>query len=122
MEKPQVVLGLLVPANQQTSKPIHPGMRPLNDPPARFEASDVLDRFGLFSTRTHMRRKIKLFQDSIHLVIVVACIQAHPLGSLLVWLGSLDDQAFDRWAGQFHVMSIGTLNHQANRDAMSLSQ
>ena len=38
-------------------------MRPLHHPPARFETSDILDRFGLFLAGTHMRRKAELFEN-----------------------------------------------------------
>src|SRR5215472_13668207 len=55
MQKRQVVLWVLLPANQQTAEAIHPGVRPLHDPPARFEAGNPLDRFGRFPTRAHVR-------------------------------------------------------------------
>jgi hypothetical protein len=122
MQKREVVLRLLVPANEQTAKAVHPGMCPLHHPTPRFEPRFPLDCFGLFPARTHMRRKAEFFQRCIDLIIVVASIQAHPLWLIRGRLWPCDDQAFDRCADQLHLMPIRPLHLQADRDAMPLGQ
>ena len=87
MQKRQVALWLFVPANEQPAKAIHPGARPLHDPPARFEASHAFDRLGLFPTRAHMRGEAKLLQNGIDLIIVITCIQNIPCGRSAVGSG-----------------------------------
>ena len=47
----QVVLRLLLPANQDASEAIHPGVRALNDPASRLEARLLLDQLGFFAAR-----------------------------------------------------------------------
>ena len=69
-----------------------------------------------------MGGEAELFEDGIDLVIILACIQAHPLWSLCCGLWPLNDQAFDRCAGQFHIMPVGPFSHQANRHPVPLSQ
>src|SRR5579859_6577934 len=107
MQKRQVVLGLLVPADQQSSEAVHPRMRPFHDPPTRFEACFSLDGFGLFPTRANMSGEPKFAQDLTHLLIVIARIQTHPLWLLLRRLGARDDDRLDGRTRQFHVMPIG---------------
>src|SRR5215831_760700 len=53
--------------------------------------------------------------DGVHLVVVVAGIQAHPLGSFLEWLWPLDHQTFDRRAGQraYHAAGLPPLPGQS---------
>lgn len=122
MQKGEIVLRLLVPANEQTAKAVHPGMRPLHHPAPRFEARFPFDGFGLVPTWADMGGKAELLQRGIDRIIVVAGIQAHPLWPTRGRLWSGDDQAFDRRADQFHVMPIGPVHLQAERDAMPLSQ
>src|SRR5258705_10924097 len=106
MEKRQVVLWLLVPANEQTAETIHPGVRPLHDPPACFEAGHLFDCFGLFPTRAHMSGEAKLLQNFIYLIIVIAGIKTHSSLAFCRWLWPLNHYTLDGRARQFHVMPV----------------
>src|SRR5579885_152963 len=97
-------------------------MRPLHDPSTCFETGYSLDRLRFLPAWAHVRRKAKLFQNRIDLVIVITCIQAHPLRMLYRWLWPLDHQTLESLARQFHIMPVGPFHHQAKRDAMSLRQ
>src|SRR6266699_2179342 len=83
MQKRQVVLWLLVPADQQTAKAVHPRMCPFHHPPTRLETRFPLDRLRLFPARAHMSRKAELLQNRIHLIIIIALVQAHSLWVVL---------------------------------------
>src|SRR2546423_10456990 len=85
MQKCQVVLRLFVPAHKQTTKAIHPGMAPFNDPPPSFEASFSLDRFGFFSSWPNMGGKAEFLQEVTHLVVAKPFVQAHSLRHLFAW-------------------------------------
>lgn len=122
MEEREVVLRFLVPANEQATKAIQPRMRPLHHPAPRFEPRFLFDGFGLLPARADMGGKAELLQRGIHLIVVVAGIQAHPLRLFLGRLWPCDDQAFDGRADQFHIMPIGPFYLQADRDAVPLRQ
>src|SRR5260370_20698270 len=114
MKKCQVVLWLFVPAYKQPTKTVHPGMRPFHHPTARFEPGLPLDGPGLFSSWANMGGKAEFVEDVAHLVIVVTFVQTHPLQLLFGWLWTLDDDAFDGRAYQFHVMAVRSLHRPAH--------
>ncbi len=74
MEKCQVVFRLLVPADQQSAKPIQPGMCAFDHPPAGFEARFPFDGFGFFPAWPNMGREAELLEDGTYLFVIVAFI------------------------------------------------
>src|SRR5258708_31912958 len=118
MKKCQVVLWLFVPAYKQPTKTVHPGMRPFHHPTARFEPGLPLDGPGLFSSWANMGGKAEFVEDVAHLVIVVTFVQTHPLQLLFGWLWTLDDDAFDGRAYQFHVMAVASPPRHAKSDPL----
>src|SRR5215469_777288 len=109
MKKGQVVLGLFVPADEQATKAVHPRVHSFHHPTARFEPSLLFDGAGFFSAWADMGGKAEFAQEVAYLVVVIALVQAHPLWLLLCRLGTLDHDAPDRRAHQFHVMTGGLL-------------
>ena len=122
MEQRQIIRGLFVPADQESAKPVHPRMRPFHDPAACFGPGFGLDRFGLSSTRANVGGKAELVKGVAYFFVVVALRQTHPLGLFLGWLRTLDDDAFDRWAHELHVMTLRSLNRHADRHSMPFSE
>src|SRR6266487_1068136 len=95
MEKGEVVLRFFIPANQETTKAIHPGMCPFHHPPTSFEAGFPFERLRLFPTRPDMGGEAEVVKDVAHLLVIVSLVQAHPLRLLLRWLRTVDDDALD---------------------------
>src|SRR5437660_1797223 len=122
MEQGQVIGRLFVPADQETTKAIHPRMCPFDHPSACFEPCLLSDGFGFFSTPTDMGRKAECLKEITHFIIVVSLIQTHPLWLLLRRLWTVDNDAFERRAHQFHIMAVCTLNGQTNGNSMPLSE
>src|SRR5438270_3583353 len=108
--------------HQQTTKAVHPRMAPFHHPPPRFESGLPFDGVGLFSSWANMSGKTEFAQDVAHLLVVVPFVQTHPLRLLLAWLRTLDHDAFDRRSHQFHIVAIGSLNREADGDAMPLGE
>ena len=69
MQKRQVVLYFLVPADQHASEAIHPTMRAFHDPPSGLETSILLERLGLFPPRPEVGGEPTLGQQVADLVI-----------------------------------------------------
>src|SRR5260370_19986101 len=122
MEQGQVILRLFVPPNEQAAKAVHPGMAAFHDPTACFEARLPLDGLGLFSAWANVGGQAECTQDVAHLIIVVALVQTHPLWMLFAWLRTLDHDAFDARAHQFHIVTISSFNRQDNADAKPLRE
>src|SRR3990172_4549255 len=122
MKLAQIVLRFLGPADQDSAEAIHPAMSAFDDPPARFEASLLLDGLSFFATATNMRGELELFEQSPHVVVIVPFVQAHSLGLVGRGLGTGNRNAFDRRARQLHVMSVGPINGDSDRDTSGLSE
>src|SRR6266699_1385040 len=122
MKHGDVILGLLVPAHQQPAEAVQPRMRAFHHPAPRFEARFSLDSGGFFSSWANMGRKAELAQEVAHLVIVIPFVQTHALWVVLGRLWTLDDDALDRRAHEFHIVTVGSLNRQTNGHPMSFRE
>ena len=81
------MLWLLIVSESATGENGSSTYGPADHPPARLGARFPLDRLGLFPTRTYLGCKAELFHLRIHLVRVIARIQAHPLWGSAVGSG-----------------------------------
>src|SRR6266545_1591297 len=116
------MLGLLLPAHQDAPKAVHPTVAAFNNPAAGALTSLTRDLLGFFATCANVGRKAKLRQDRPHLVVVIAFVQTHALRLLCAGFGTRNHDAFDRGTQQFHVVPVGAVNRQPNRDAVALGQ
>src|SRR5262245_59679826 len=122
MQKTQVIAHFLIPPNQHAPKPVHPTMSALYDPPPSFELRLLLQGLGLFTSRTDVGREAKLDQEVPHLLIVVAFVQAHPLGSVGARIGPLDRDALDGLACQLEIIAIGAVYCEADRHPIPVGE
>ncbi len=116
------MLRLFLPAYQQTTEPIEPAVAALTHPAPRTPARFTGDLLRFLAATAHVRREAKCAQGRTHFFIIIACIQAHAVRSLLRRLRSLHDDARDRLTHQFHSVAIGAINRHADGDAMPLGQ
>ncbi len=122
MEHGDIVLRLLAPPDQNPAKTVHPAMRTLHDPTPRFPTSPPLDLLGLLAAGLDVRREAEVRQDLSDLVLVIPLIQAQALRLLGAGLGALDGDALQGCRGQLHVVAVGPVHGQPDRDAVALDQ
>src|SRR3954452_10161850 len=104
MQQAEVVLDLLLPADQDPAEPVHPAMGPLHDPTASLVSRLTLQCLGLLATRPYMRREPELADQLPRVVVVVALVQAHPLGARRRRLGPVHRDALQRRLDQLLVV------------------
>ena len=116
MKEGDVVVGRLIPADQDAPEAVQPAVRAFHHPAPGFEPSFSFDGLGLLAPAADVSSEAKLVQRASHLVKVVAFIQAHTLG--LVWTGrrSRHGQAVHRGPHQFHVMTVGPVHRQTQKN------
>src|SRR5712692_4906144 len=122
MQKRKVVLGFLVPTNENAPKAIHPTVSTFHHPAPRFFLSSPLELLGLFAARTNMRCEPKFCQEVVHFLKVVALVQTHALWLCLRGHWPIWHNVFDGFARQFHIVAIGSCDGQTNRHTVSLGQ
>ena len=122
MNQSNVVLRFLLPTDQDTPEAIHPAVRSLRHPAARFEAHLMLDRLSFFTTRADMSGIGKFLDQRSYLTGIIGLIQTHPLRVLLRRLWAGDRDTLQRRPDHFTVMSIRSGNRHANRDTVGFRQ
>ena len=122
MKQTQKILRFLFPSYQDTTKAVHPTMRPLYNPAASFESCLPFNCLCLFATRTDMSGIAKLFHQVSYLTRIIPLIQAHPLRLFLRRLRPFYRNTFYRRLCHFAIMSISSINRQANRHTRTFSK
>ena len=122
MKQRQVVFGFLLPADQEPSIAIHPTVRALDDPAARLEASLSFDQLRFFASASDVCGVSELVHEFPHLVVGVPVVQAEILRMVGFGLGPIHRDAIKRRLNEPHVVAVGPINRQADRDAASFGQ
>ena len=115
MKQSQVIFRFLFPSRQYSTKAVHPAMRSLYNPAASLETSFVFNRLCFFATRTNVSGIAKRFHQISYLTRIIALIKTHALFFPFSRLWPFHWNTFYRRFCHFAVMSIGTINRQANR-------
>jgi len=116
MKQSQIIFRLLFPTSQYAAKAVHPAMCPLYNPAASLETSLVLNRLCLFATRTNMSGIAKRFHQVSYLTRIITFIKTDALFFPFSWLWSFHRNTFYSRLRHFAIMSISTINSQANRN------
>jgi len=114
MKQSQKIFRFLFPPCQDAAKTIHPAMCPLHNPAASLETSFMLNGLWLFATRTNMSGIAKLFHQVSYLTRIITLIQTHSLRFFLRRLRPFYRNTFYRRLCHFTIMSISSINRQAN--------
>jgi len=122
MKQSQIIFRFLFPACQDATKPVHPAMGSLDNPAACFETGLVFNCLCFFTTRTNMSSIAKRFHQVSHLARIISFIKTHPLFFPFRWFWPFHRNTFYRRSRHFAIMSIGTLNRQANRHPGTLGK
>src|SRR5260221_12543023 len=108
MKESEIILHLLFPTNQQTTRAIDPGMAPFHYPTASTIAKDNLFVSFLFPSTADVRLVMTRQQFLIDRRGVVGGVQAEMLWLLFRGLGATDHQSAEGGTGQAHIMTIGS--------------
>ena len=117
MEHGEIVLGALLPADEQTAKAVEPGVGALNDPAPGAIADLAGECPDLLAASTQMQREAELGGQLAHLGVVVTFVEAEALRTCLGRRRSRDDDAFQRRPRQFVIVAVGTGDADAYGDA-----
>ena len=115
MKQRQIILRFLFPTRQDTAKPVHPAMCSLDNPASSFEASLMLNRLCLFTARANMSSITKFFHQVSYLTRVITFIKTHTLFFSFGRFWPFHRNTFYRRIGHFAIMSISSINRQADR-------
>ena len=115
MKQRQIVFRFLFPTRQDAAKPVHPAMRPLDNPASSFEASLMFNRLCFFAARANMSGIAKFFHQVSYLTRVITFIKTHALFFSFSRLWPFHRNTFYSCLGHFAIMSISPVNCQANR-------
>ncbi len=115
MEQRNVVLSLLVPADQYGAETIHPTVSPFHYPTPRFDPRLPFELLRLFSPTMNVRRETEFLKQFPYLVIVIAFVHAHALPLCWRRLRPFDGDAFQGLFDQFHVVAVGSIHGQPDR-------
>src|SRR5262249_1169595 len=122
MKHGDVVLRFLTPADEDSAKPIHPTMRPLDHPTPCLEPGLPFNLLRLFAPRLDVRREAELLHDLTHLIIVVSFIHTHALRLRCRRLGALDGNALQRRFDHLHVVAVGPRDGEPHWHAVGLHE
>lgn len=122
MKQAQIILRFLFPTNQDSTETVHPTVGAFNYPTTGFESRFPLDRLCLFPTRANVRRISELLRQIANFIIVISLIQTQSLRRSFCWLWPFYRNACQRRLYQFHVMTIGSIQHQSNRNPSPFTQ
>ena len=91
-------------------------------PATRLEAGLLFDRLGLFASGPDVRGKAELSDDVTNFIEVVALVETDTLMHRCRWYGTSCHNAVQRASDQLHVVAVGTVNGQRNRNPRRFRQ
>jgi hypothetical protein len=117
-----VVLVLLAPADEQAAVAVHPGVARFDHPASGAPAGRVGLELDLLTARANVRRQPADSSELAGAVVVIAAVQAQPLGLRGRGLGPLDRDRVERRLEQLQVVAVGTVVRQPDRDSRALAE
>jgi hypothetical protein len=122
VEHGEVGVGPFLPADEDASEALEPGLRSLDDPATGAEASLAFERLRFLAARADVGGEAELCHELVDLGEVVALVQAEPLRPLRGGLGPLDRDRLDRGPAELEVVQIRAGRLDAERDALTLAE
>jgi len=118
MQHPCVILRFLLPADQDSTEPIHPTVRPFRHPAAGLEPCGPSHQLRFLTTRTNVRREPEFPRQITHFVKVIPFVQTQALRFLQRRSRSFHGNAFHRLPRQLEVVHVRSPDGQPHRDAV----
>ena len=115
MKQSQIIFRFLFPSRQYAAKAAHPAMCSLYNPATSLKTSFMFNRLCFFATRTNMSGITKFFYQISYLTRIITFIKTHSLFFSFSRPWSFYRNTFYGSFCHFAIMSISTINRQANR-------
>jgi hypothetical protein len=122
VEHGEVGVGAFLPADEDASEAVQPGVSAFDDPAAGAEAGLASERFLLLAAGADVGGERELLAEVAHLDVVVGGVEAEPLRPSLGRLGPLDRDALDRRAGELVIVQVRARWCDPERDALALGE
>ena len=122
MKEGDVVVGRLVPTDQNAPEAVQPAVSAFHHPAAGFEPSFPFDGLSLFASTPDVGGEAELVQGAAHLSEVVALVQAQTLGMFWSRRRARHRQAVHRSPHQLHIVAVGPVHCQPNRNTLGVGQ
>ena len=122
MEHGEVGVGAFLPADEDASETVEPGVGALDNPAACAEAGFALERLCFFSAAADVGGERELLGEFADLLVVVGGVEAQPLRPLPGRLGACDRDRLDRLAGELVVVQVRARRRDPDRDALALGE
>src|SRR5215210_986946 len=100
MEQSEVILGFLVPADQEGAEAVEPGVAAFDHPSSCPRAGVALERLCLLTPGADMSGEPELFEKIADLAPVIVLIHAHALRLLGSGSGFLHLNVFESFPGE----------------------
>jgi len=121
MQEGQIVRGFLLPADQQSSRAIEPGVCAFDFPATRLAAAVFRLRRFVFFARD-VRRVSALTNCGIHGSARVAFVEAEMLRFSRSRFGALDRNGIKRFGDELLIRYMGAGDRDGQRDAAAIDQ
>jgi len=122
MQQANVILRFLLPADENPPESVHPAMRPLDDPTARFETHTAFEFLGFFTPRSNVGDIPKLTGERADFVVVVTLVQAQPLRGVRLRPRPVDRNTLEGRPGELEIIAVRAVHGQADRYAGGFAQ
>ena len=122
MEHREVGVGAFLPAGEDATEAVEPGVGAFDDPAACSEAGLAFERLSFFATAADVGGEAELFEQLTYLVVVVAAVEAEPLRLLKCRLRTLDRDRLERRARQLEVVAVRAGREDPDRDTRALGE
>jgi len=121
VEHGQVGVGAFLPAGQDATEAVEPGVGAFDDPAAGAVAGLAFQRLRFFAAAADVAGEAELGGKLVHLGEVVALVEAETL-RLLARPGPLDRDTLDRRADELEVVQVRARWRDPERDALALGE
>lgn len=118
----QGMFGLLLPAYQQTAKPMDPRLSRRNRPACAYAARFVRDHPVRLTATVHVHRKATCTHGVPHIIIIIVFAQEHPLRSLPLRQRSLRNSTCNRRTYSLQSAACRLTMCRTDGNAMPLSR
>lgn len=122
MEHGEVVLGLLLPADEEAPESVEPGVGSFDDPATGTIAGFGLERGHFFAAGSQVQREAELVGELPDLREVIALVQTEPLWPFDGRPRAPDGDRFKRLARELEVVAVSFARDDAQGNAGSISE
>jgi hypothetical protein len=118
----QIVIGLFLPASQESPKAVNPRMRSLHHPSSCFESRILFPLHDFLATRFDVRRVVSTLEKLTHVFRVVTFVETDVLMPTGSRLRARNRHAVESCLQKLDVMRVGTAHLHTQGDAATVGE